>query len=1319
MRSVKWPLVGFVLGISVPLLMASGARAQDWCADDAKVRERLEGSLENSGEIEIIARCKQLAVPGLIAALEDENSEVRERATDILGRIGVDNKEIIPILIAALENKNPFVRAGTATALGRIGVDAKAAVPALRKALKDEDSNVRWSANVALRNISPDRERNVSLLIAALKDENSSVRKSAAEALGRILEQDKNSVPALIAALKDNDSDVRRSAAEALGRIGGQDKNSVPALIAALKDEDSSVRRSAAEALGRIATTLYDEAENFEQLGKAEKITIAIQQALKNTDFEEPKQQVNRTLRSLKAERSQMQRNRWLHITRNLWLAHLLIWTMLIFAYPRSPKIQTLFFWNPWVRRIIGLWYIGLLLAWLPFLRSRLFAPFRETLLAEAELDRFGTQGYFEGSTVLLKAVNWIQPLQEAIPKIRGQIVLEGESGLGKSMFLHSLAKRSDRILVYLNASRCTSGVMSAIQAKLPGPARDPKFLRDLIYSGAIDICIDGLNEVSADTRARITSFVESYFRGNIIMTTQPLEWTPPATAKTYVLQPLMRSQIEAFLISRATPESSDYEAACRAYLLQTLDNQRPSEVLRSAQRILSNPMDLTLVAQMLEAGKKPDLLSLQQQQYELMAANYQHQYMKPFPLKEFSEQVYQLRLDDKTSLAESVFPEELRSMGRYKIMLARQNLNEEGKLVNHWYFRHDKIMDFFIVQTFLGKDNPRVIEHISDPRFRGVYFLLANQMPLESARALRERLILYAAETQDHSVADTFIQLLRETRTKDDTEKNLTNRSIDKIQLFFEIIYAKIRLDRQFIIIESIKGKLASCTPIIVKFSLNPVEDDVNDLINYVNREVKISQESPVSILIYQNIPDNSAQQLIYQVRLCDHWIIIPIRLGVLEQTLISEEKANGLLTQYINRYMPGTNFFNDRSGIFDDLYFFGRSQVLHSLEQDLLRLQCIGLFGLRKSGKTSILLQLGISMQEHPIIHIDLQPYAGQTYYGADIFNRILQKLSLLLKTAGKRQLNFTAFERDRPAKNITTVFIDRISELAEIFWDAQYKKPIIILLDEIERILPTEADLPEEAKQRIEEFNSFFGTLRSLNQERQILSFLVADLHPDCNIINEWHILGLPTNPIYKFLKEIFVSPFALEDTEMMLTQIGQVMGIKFEANLLKQLHRESGGHPFISRQLASILCQKAYKEKHENGELIRTAAATAFLSQPFKYSDLGDYFEKNIWDDLQNRKQRHLAVAGTATSVLSLLACNQASEKGIREAVLFERLSNEYSISECESALRWLEAIGLVVRQEVDGEDSYTTRVPLMLKWLQRNMRPGEVKQWQLQ
>ncbi len=46
---------------------------------------------------------------------------------------------------------------------------------------------------------------------------------------------------------------------------------------------------------------------------------------------------------------------------------------------------------------------------------------------------------YFGGSLVEKQGLREPRPVTEVIPEIRGQIVLVGESGLGKTMFLRHL----------------------------------------------------------------------------------------------------------------------------------------------------------------------------------------------------------------------------------------------------------------------------------------------------------------------------------------------------------------------------------------------------------------------------------------------------------------------------------------------------------------------------------------------------------------------------------------------------------------------------------------------------------------------------------------------------------------------------------------------------------------------------------------------------------------------------------------------------------------------------------------------------------------
>ena len=257
-------------------------------------------------------------------------------------------------------------------------------------------------------------------------------------------------------------------------------------------------------------------------------------------------------------------------------------------------------------------------------------------------------------------------------------------------------------------------------------------------------------------------------------MTTQPLQWEPPSTAKTFVLKPLTKQQITQFLVSRslrlpadAKIKNEQYKQACKNYLAKILNPKQPSTEIATNYRVLSNPMDLTLISQMLSQGQHPDLFRLQEQQYYLMASEYKREWKHDFPLKRFSQRVYQQRINDENAIPADEFDQEVLSMEdqKYKMVVSRQWKNKDSETKKEWYFRHDKIMEFFLVQNFLDNSTEakeRQSKHMDDPRFRGVYFLLAKLLPLDEAQELRENLIQYAVDTKDHTVMDTYVQLLR-----------------------------------------------------------------------------------------------------------------------------------------------------------------------------------------------------------------------------------------------------------------------------------------------------------------------------------------------------------------------------------------------------------------------------------------------------------------------------------------------------------------------------------------------------------------------------
>ena len=757
--------------------------------------------------------------PLLVERLDDPDPDVRRAAAQALGALGEHAKEQAPLLGERLDDERWEVRYAAAQALGALGEHAKEQAPLLGERLDDPDPEVRGAAAQALGALGEHAKEQAPLLGERLDDPDPEVRGAAAQALGALGEHAKEQAPLLVERLDDPDPEVRRAAAQALGALGPFGITMTPSIVVHLyrtraragelrflahltgageKDVEDLLRwlaypRGGAQLIearenhkwARRSLALFDAVwphtephpEVREDVAKSV-ARLAGHVTWQPRDLELLEANAD-NLRAINSTHAAEVENQILKVETErvgFWTivtiaAHAGFWIALIFAYPYYRPVQAIFFWNRWVRRIAGLGYVGFLLAWVPFLRRRLFAPFKESLLADARLAEFREEDYF--------AQSWVEgpdgsedPLTKIIATIRGQIILEGESGLGKSMFLRHLVRDYRGLVIFLRAVDCVDGVLEATQAKLHGPARDPVYLEKLIYAGAIDVVIDGLNEVSAGTRAGIVEFARRFFKGNLLMATQPLEWDPPPLAKIYTLRPLKDEQIETFLLgrfsapSKSSPVSEEaFVTICRDYVRDSLRDSLPEQTREAARVVLSNPMDLSVVAQMLARQETPNLFELQQQQYRLMAEDYEHVHAgNRFPLKAFADRVYEMRLNDEPAFKEDEFANELATMAKpeHRMVVPYHLISAEAGALPRWTFRHDKIMDYFLVQAFLGVGNERPREHLGDARFRGAYLQLANILPVDAAEELERMLIDYAADTRDHTVSDDFVQLLR-----------------------------------------------------------------------------------------------------------------------------------------------------------------------------------------------------------------------------------------------------------------------------------------------------------------------------------------------------------------------------------------------------------------------------------------------------------------------------------------------------------------------------------------------------------------------------
>ncbi len=210
-----------------PILLAIGAPAVRPLVETIELQGRFADepySSDYGDAVRILAELvpgldtesRATAVEALITACKASSHRIQSAAAQSLGGLKAAG---VVFLIAALEDDNSNVRCAAAAALGKIG-DRRAVEP-LGAALKSKDEMLRKAAAEALARIGAPV---VQALTAAVSDGDDQVRKVAAAALGRV--GDTRAVQPLVLAVSDGDDQVRKVAAAALDETGWNPDNS-------------------------------------------------------------------------------------------------------------------------------------------------------------------------------------------------------------------------------------------------------------------------------------------------------------------------------------------------------------------------------------------------------------------------------------------------------------------------------------------------------------------------------------------------------------------------------------------------------------------------------------------------------------------------------------------------------------------------------------------------------------------------------------------------------------------------------------------------------------------------------------------------------------------------------------------------------------------------------------------------------------------------------------------------------------------------------------------------------------------------------------
>jgi len=284
---------------------------------------------------------------------------------------------------------------------------------------------------------------------------------------------------------------------------------------------------------------------------------------------------------------------------------------------------------------------------------------------------------------------------------------------------------------------------------------------------------------------------------------------------------------------------------------------------------------------------------------------------------------------------------------------------------------------------------------------------------------------------------------------------------------------------------------------------------------------------------------------------------IIIPF-----SYTELTDAFSEGFVEKRFKEHFYERDLFEFEAPIKKQLYFFGRTDVVHTLLNRHLSGEHSGVFGLRKTGKTSILygVERALSRENGKSIWIDFQNYHFKRWNSLlfSVINTIIKdhKLDLI-----RNEEEYTE---------------EKAPELFGIDIEYCFKQigKLLIFFDEIEHITfgISISDHWKEGR----DFVKFWQILRSNYQKNpEMFTYIIAGTNPIC--IETTRIVGVD-NPIYsQFDPDSYIKPFDTKNTKEMVNKLGGYMGLEFDDIVCAALTHDYGGHPFLIRHVCKAINQ----------------------------------------------------------------------------------------------------------------------------------------------
>lgn len=309
--------------------------------------------------------------------------------------------------------------------------------------------------------------------------------------------------------------------------------------------------------------------------------------------------------------------------------------------------------------------------------------------------------------------------------------------------------------------------------------------------------------------------------------------------------------------------------------------------------------------------------------------------------------------------------------------------------------------------------------------------------------------------------------------------------------------------------------------------------------------------------------------------------------------------------IRQRMSEVLTAVDHYDMTTPVHDPGGFFGRAEEFQQMISAIERGQSVGVFGLRKTGKTSLLNYVAGRRRdaERAVVWVDISGLSG-----ADDFR------VRLIEAAWKRVASMTADQRELPRLRTLNRHgeLKVAPEVMRLHWLGDLEAlsrhvgdRLEVFVDEIDQLHPDRSHLGAEAKELLVAVTQLRGMIQSAERGSGMV-LICAGVDP---ALFERPLLGSGSdNLLYKLVRLMFLAPLSRDEMSEMVRDLGRRMGIRVrDHRVIDFLFDEYGGHALLTRKACSLAAKERPKGEipwHMSLESVQSSARQDVEGSPFR-------------------------------------------------------------------------------------------------------------------